>query len=375
MSSYNLLSSGSHVMEPADLWQERIDGKFKERAPFLAHEEQFDQWYVDGDVKIGIIGASISAGQRFDDASKLVYEGRYEDVPLGGYDPHAHVKDMDQDGVAGGVLYPTIGLQAYRIPDTGLCSAVWRAYNDWVADFCNAYPDRLKGVALINVDDVALGVSQLEHAAKLGLAGAMIPIRPLEHRYDHPDFYEPLWAAAQDLRMPLSLHTGTFRARAGITAQQIEVQRADMVEFTSREYHVKIAAAAIIFSGAFDRYPDLRVGIVEFELSWVPHFLTSMDNAYSDREVGNLNRRFKGSALPSDFFHRNMFVSFQEDALGITLRHHIGVDNLLWGSDYPHSESTFPKSREIVAQILDGIPDDEAAKIAGGNTRRIYGFE
>ena len=204
MSSYQLLSSDSHIMEPADLWQERIDHKFKERAPYLAHEEQFDQWYVDGNVRIGTIGASISAGQRFDDPTKLTNEGLYEDVPLGGYDPDAHVRDMDQDGVGGGVLYPTVGLHFYKIPAPDLCSAVCRAYNDWIADFCKPYPQKLKGIAVLNVDDVADGVDELERAAGLGLAGAMIPISPLEHRYDHPDFYESLWAAAQDLRMPLS---------------------------------------------------------------------------------------------------------------------------------------------------------------------------
>ena len=372
--SYKLLSSDSHVIEPPDLWQQRIDPQFRERAPRLVHEGPVDQWYVDGDVKMGIIGASISAGQRFQDPSQLVYEGRYEDVPLGGYDPHAHVKDMDQDGIECGVLYPTIGLHAYKIPDSGLSSAVCRAYNDWVADFCNPYPDRLKGIALLNIDDVQEGVRELECAVNLGLAGAMIPIRSLEHPYNHPQFYEPLWAAAQDMRMPLSLHTGTFRAQPGATSAQIDVQRVDMVEFTNREYHVRNAAAALVFSGAFERYPDLRVGIIEFELAWVPYFIRSMDNAYSDREVGFLNRRFKGSALPSDFFRRNMFVSFQEDDLGVALRHHIGVDNLLWGSDYSHSEATFPKSQEIVARILDGVPEDEAAKIAGGNTSRIYGL-
>jgi len=131
--------------------------------------------------------------------------------------------------------------------------------------------------------------------------------------------------------------------------------------------------AAMIFGGVFERFPKLKVGAVEYEVSWVPYFLDRMDDTYKYRVAGHMNR-FKGDTLPSDFWHSNCFVSFQEDDLGIQLRHLVGVDNLLWGSDYPHSESTFPKSKEIVERILGDIPDDEKAKIAGLNTARMYGF-
>ena len=119
MPSYKLLSSDSHVIEPADLWEKRIDPRFKDRAPRLVHEEHTDQWYADGDIKFGAIAVAGQAGQRFEDPSKLTSGGRYEDLPPAGYDPHAHVKDMDLDGVAGGVMYPSPGETpsgAYRPP-------------------------------------------------------------------------------------------------------------------------------------------------------------------------------------------------------------------------------------------------------------------
>jgi predicted TIM-barrel fold metal-dependent hydrolase len=206
----------------------------------------------------------------------------------------------------------------------------------------------------------------------MGLAGALIPLRPLEHRYDHP-MYEPLWAAAQDLAMPLSLHTGTRRWRPG--ADGNDPTLVDVVERTNKEHDVRIALAAMVFGGVFERYPRLKVGAVEFEVAWAPYFLARMDNLYTEQAIGVHGRRFKGGAVPSDFFRQNVFLSFQEDAVGIQLRALLGVETLLWGSDYPHAESTFPRSRAIVERILQGVPDEEKAQIAGGNTARLYRFD
>ncbi|MDH3598451.1 MAG: amidohydrolase [Candidatus Tectomicrobia bacterium] len=130
----------------------------------------------------------------------------------------------------------------------------------------------------------------------------------------------------------------------------------------------------VIYSGVFERYPKLQVGAVEHELSWVPHFLDRLDYNYNQRSAGIVGYRFKEDMLPSDYFRRNIFLGFQEDALGIQLRDHIGVDTLQWGSDYPHQESTFPRTREILAEILSECTEEEQAKIAGGNAARVYGL-
>ena len=130
----------------------------------------------------------------------------------------------------------------------------------------------------------------------------------------------------------------------------------------------------IIFSGVFERHPRLMLAIVEFELSWAPNVVTSMDYTYRERH-GEAIYRFKDGMLPSGFFRRNVVLSFQEDAIGIRLRDVIGTGNMMWGSDYPHSESTFPQSRQILSEILEGVPDDEQAKIVGLNTARVYNFD
>ena len=372
MSTYRLISSDSHIIEPPDLWEKRIDPKFKDRAPYLVHEEDMDQWYADGgNVKFGEIGNAIQFGTRFEQPEKLSLKGEYANAPLGGFDPNVHVKEMDIDGVSGGVLYPSMGLTAYGVPASDLLSAMFRAYNDWIADFCKPYPNRLKGIAMINVDDVQEGVEELQRVTKMGLAGAMIAFVPLGERYDHP-VYEPLWAAAQDLDMSLSLHVGTVRSNAPVTNDELKL---DPVLQVTVEAPLKTSLAAMIFSSVFERYPKLRVGVVEFELAWIPYFLRNMDYIYQQRAAGVHGRRFKNAALPSDFFRSNIFVSFQEDDLGIQLRDYIGVDSLMWGSDYPHQESTFPRSREIVDQILEGVLEEEKSKIAGENAARLYHFD
>ena len=227
---------------------------------------------------------------------------------------------------------------------------------------------------MLNIDDVREGVRELERCAKLGFAGAMITVYPPEERsYDQPE-YEPLWAAAQDLAMPLSLHIGTNRPGPGQAFADLDSATAAFL--TNVDHWVRMSLANMIFSGVFERYPKLQAGSVEMELSWVPHFLDRMDYNYTQRaqELSDAYR-FKQGALPSDFFHSNVFLGFQEDALGIRDRDIIGIDQLLWGGDYPHQESTFPRSRQIIEEVLVDCTDEEKVKIAGANSARVYGFD
>jgi len=372
MAAAVILSSDSHVFEPPDLWTTRIDTAFRNRAPRIQRIDGADQIVIEADQVLSGIGLISNAGARFEAPETISGQGRFEDVPRGGYDPQQHLADMRLDGVAGEVLYPSQGLFYFRVADTPLMSAIFRAYNDWLADFCATDRKRLKGIAMINLDDVQEGIRELQRAARLGLAGAMITEYPLEHRrYDQPE-YEPFWAAAEALGMPLSLHTAT--RRQGKIRGAGEKTLRDASSRATKAFYPALSMCDMIFSGVLERYPRLTLAIVEFELSWAPHILTSMDYTYRER-TGEAIYRFKSDMRPSDFFRRNVVLSFQEDAIGIRLRDTIGVDNMMWGSDYPHSESTFPQSRKILAEILAGVPEDEQAKIVGGNTARVYGFD
>ena len=366
-----VISSDSHVFEPPDLWTKRIDSKFRGREPRLRRVGDDDQLFAEDDHKLGGIGLILGAGDRFDAPETISFEGQFERVHRGGYDPDEHIRDMKIDGVSAEVLYPSLGLFFWLIQDSELFSASCRTYNDWLAEFCGTNPDRLKGIAMVNLDDVDDGIKELQRAAKIGLVGAMISERPEDNRRYDGSEYEPFWAAAQDLNMPLSLHTATARGSGTLEAETT-------IRFASfRANKIVLPATSLcdmIFAGVFERYPRLKLAIVEFEIAWAAHLISTMDYAYVERPEEAFYR-FKGGALPSDFFHSNVYISFQEDAIGIRLRDFIGVDQLMWGSDYPHSESTFPRSREIIDDILAGVPQDEKAKIVGGNVASLYQFD
>src|SRR5919197_5000925 len=367
-----ILSSDSHVFEPPDLWTTRIDAAYRGRAPRMQRINGVDQLVVEAQQVIAGIGLISNAGARFEAPETISSQGRFEDVHQGGYDPAQHLKDMQLDGVAGAVLYPSQGLFYFKVADTQLMSAIFRAYNDWLAEFCRTDPARLKGIAMISMDDVPSAIRELERTARLGLAGAMITEYPAEdRRYDQPE-YEKFWAAAAALQMPLSLHTATRRQGKIRGAGPGTLRDASSRE--TKAFYPALSMCDMIFSGVFERHPRLILAIVEFELAWVPHVLSSMDYTYRERH-GEAIYRFKDGMRPSDFFRRNVMLSFQEDAVGIRLRDVIGVDNMMWGSDYPHSESTFPQSRKILAEILADVPAAEQAKIVGANAARVYGFD
>ena len=373
MAKYRVISSDSHIIEPPDLWEKRIDPKFRDRAPQVVDVDGGQIWVVD-DTQGGSFTQGVMTGWRFDQPEKMVnIMASFEDVRPGGYIPDEAVKDLDLDEVDACILYPTAGLTWYSwVRDSELLSAVLRAYNDFAAEFAAAHPKRLKTVAFLNVDDVWDGVREMERCAKLGVVGVAIPIYTERLRYHSPE-YEPLWAAAQDLEMPISLHITTNRPGPDKEYGGAQLNTTLAPHFiVTGDYWAKVSLCDIIYSGVFERYPKLRMGSVEQELSWAAYFLNRLDFNYNQQPQGWRAYRLKDDALPSDFFHRNCFVDTQEDALGIKLRDIIGVDNILWGNDYPHSESTFPKSQEFLAGMLADCTEEEKAKISGGNAARIY---
>ena len=374
MAQFRVLSSDSHVVEPPNLWLDRMDPSHGDAIPRVVAAEEADLWFINNaPVPDSEPVRFAQAGQRFEKPVGLGLRGSFQDVPLGGYDPHAAVREMGVDSVNGGVVYPSFGLVLYAVPDADILRPIFAAYNDWLAEFCGVYPGHLKGIAMIITDgDIPAAIAELRRAAGLGLGGAMISVYPVHGQsYDQPE-YEPFWAAAEELDMPLSLHVATQRPLApglGLPTESFTTAPGR----TNNDYWPRMSMSYMLFSGVFERHPGLKVVNVEHELGWIPYFLFRMDVNY----LNNVNLapyRFKNDAVPSDFMRTNVFHSFQEDHLGIRFRDLIGVDNLLWGSDYPHLESTFPKSADILDRILEGVPDDERAKIVGGNTARVYKF-
>ena len=369
-SKYRVISSDNHIVEPPDLWTANIDPLFKSRAPQLTVEEDGEWWVCDGKrLQTGFGFSGSQTGMRFETPEDMTAGDLFDNVRPGGYIPEEQVKDMDLDGIDVSIIYPSLGLQLFRVPENNLLNAVFRTYNDWVANFCKASPKRLAGIAMINVDVINEAVRELERCKNIGMIGAMIPVYPLEgHRYNSPE-YEPLWEAANRLEMPISLHAATNRVGSG--EGEPDGERRISIVINSAHYAL-MSITDLIFAGVFERYPKLQVGSVEHEIAWAAHMIERMDWNYNQREAAQGSYRFQEDMLPSDYFRRNVFIGFQEDGLGIRLRDYIGLETLQWGSDYPHQESTFPRSRQILEEILCDCTEEEKAMIAGGNAARVY---
>lgn len=372
MGGYRIISSDDRVMEPPDLWTSRVEPRFKDRAPRVVRLDDGDDWWFTDGIKGLTLASGAQTGMRFEGNENLSFNDSFERVRPGGYDTEKRIEDMDLDGIDASILYPNQGCFLYSVPDTELFNVLAKTYNDWLAEHCSADPKRLKGIAIINLDDTQWAVEELERCQKLGLSGAMIPVFPPPGRGYHLPEYEPFWAAAQDLWMPLSLHEVTNRP--GSVPELVDIETIGPEFLCNVDYWVRMSLSQMIFGGVFERYPKLVVGSVEHELSWAASFLERLDYTYTQRAQLKHWHRYDEGMLPSDYFRRNVFLGFQEDALGIRLRDVIGVDNLQWGSDYPHIESTFPKSRQILDEILADCTEEEKAKIAGGNAARVYPF-
>jgi predicted TIM-barrel fold metal-dependent hydrolase len=372
-----MVSSDSHIIEPPDLWEGRMPKDLAERGPKVVREADGGWWYIDGFKTMSFLGTQ--TGVRFEgDPDKLHTSAQFESVRPAAYEPAAYLVENEEDGIWGSVIYPSQGLVLFSVPVTDVVTAAMHAYNDWLADFCSHDTGRLKGIAMVNVDDPDTAAAELERCRNMGLSGALITVAPPAYAPFRSPIYGRLWAAASDLDMPLSLHTGTDRAdpRLGRDGFRLDVKEVPPAMFINKDYQVRLAIGDLILSGVFEKYPKLKVGAVEQELAWVPFFLGQMDYTYTDRPARGPWHRFADKGmLPSHYWYSNCFASFQEDANGVRNRDVIGVDNIIWGSDYPHTEATFPRSKEIVSQIMRDVPAEEARKIVSENCARLYGFQ
>ena len=379
MTRQTVISSDSHIVEPPDLYTQGMPAKLLERAPLIKRYttedgKEADAWFL-GDVQVATLGAVTQAGRRFEDASSQDFVSIWEDVREGAYQPEAMLTELEMDGIWGAVLQPSQGLFWYHLEDSELLSGICYAYNSWIADFCRTNPGRLRGIGMVNVDDPQAAGAELKRCAELGLAGAFVPVTPLPGRPYRDPMYEPLWAAAQEHQMPLLLHLAT--QRANVPGCEISFSFATFTPAGLRptqDYWVRYALTDIIFAGVCERYPRIKIGSVEHEISWAPHWLKQMDFTYVNRPV-YANYKSKDGFLPSDYWHRNMFGVFQEDEVGVELRHRIGLDNMLWGNDFPHSESTWPKSMEFLDSMFAGVPDNERRQLTYDNAVSLFRFE
>jgi uncharacterized glyoxalase superfamily protein PhnB/predicted TIM-barrel fold metal-dependent hydrolase len=361
MGRFNLVSADSHVVEPVDLWTERIALAFRERAPRIRREESGeDVFYCDGVRLLGPARVS-QAGKTNPDldwSADAVYPG--------GRDPRARLGEMAVDGVEAEVLYPSVTMRIFEVPDPALQQACFAAYNAWIAEFCRQVPDRLKGVAVVALDDLDAAIAEARRAREMGLPGLMISIAGDDPNLYGTTAYDRFWAAAEDLEMPVSLHVITNRTPLSYT-----------VIFESLiAFDVMTALANMVFGGLFDRFPRLKVVSAENDAGWAGYLVERMDRVFTQPRR-NRGRDFPirdRGMLPSAYVRRNFALTFIHDKTAVEARPWIGVENLMWSSDYPHQNSTWPNSAATLDYVFAGVPEDERRLMAAGNAERLYGL-
>ena len=370
-----IVSSDSHVTEPADLWETRIDRRFREQAPRYAYDEAEGRlnFVVDGQVPRQV-SPNIMAGQRPEDYAEFFKRG-LEAARPGGWDTAARLADMDTDGIHAAINYTSQGFSLFQIADAGYQEACFRAYNDWLAEYCGAAPKRLFGIALVSLFDIDGAVAELERCRKLGLSGAMIWGAPPEALPFGSDRYEPLWAAAADLAMPLSLHIATGGDRKALDgAADPEPYWRDMGALIALPAEVQRALVALLFSGVMERHPGLRFVSAEYDIGWIPYFLQNADALYKRwAPVAG----FHLAMPPSAYFRRQVRSTFIREpvGLGMVAAGLVDADCVMWCDDYPHGASTWPKSREVIAETMAGLTVADRRKIVCDNAIALYGID
>ncbi len=372
-----IVSADSHVMEPADLWLERLEPKFKERAPRVieGYQGRKGHFFVVEGIRPFPVAGGFAAGSKPEDLPKA-WERGYEGCRPSGWDPQERIKDQEIDGVSAEVLYTTLGMALFGLDDAEFQQACFRVYNDWVGEFCSYDPKRLYGIALISLEDVQAGVRELERCAKMGLRGAMIwGSPPRERPYSSPE-YDPFWAAAQDLEMPISLHVVTSKkgnqerkSPSGESRPHSERRGVTQSAYMRLIHEVQQSITDIIFSGVLERFPKLIIVSAENDTGWIPHYMYRADHAWEKF------RFFEKEPLPmrpSAYIRRQLYATFQDDPIGPSTYEYFGADNYMWASDFPHTDSTWPNSREVIQKDFAKVPPEVTQKIVANNAIRLY---
>ncbi|MBO0691839.1 MAG: amidohydrolase [Acidimicrobiaceae bacterium] len=369
MVSKGIISADSHVSEPGDLWIERIDREYQFRAPRL------EQRVRDGKVQdffiyegwpphsVGVgLGAAAQRGESFREEGK-----GYADALPGGWDPEARLQDQDTDGVVAEVLYTTLGFRLYWMRDPGLMSACFRAYNDWLSDFCSEAPDRLYGLALISLGDIPAACQELRRARSLGHKGAMIPLSPAQGSFPYASHaYDEFWATAQELDIALVLHENTGGAESQLS-QSSYWNPESSIQRIVKPHEVQRSIAQLVISGVFERFPALRVVSAENGTDWLPWFINRMGQIKQ-----KTNYETPLTMLPIEYFRRNVFFTYIDEPWAVENLEIIGEDNLMFSTDYPHTASTWPKSQEVVERDCADLPEGTRDKLVHDNVLAVF---
>lgn len=386
MAEYRIVSADAHILEPPHIWERWLDERHRDRAPQLVEDsEGGSAWLFAGSAEPDPIGLTATPGMPWD---QFRWKGvTYDEARPGCYDGAARLADMDIDGVDAEVLFPpqrTVG-HFLGDEDDDFVRAGIDAYNRFLWDeFCAPDPSRLVGMAQMPSTGVDDCIDTLRKAKATGFKGVVISCWPAGGDSLSEDD-DPFWAAAADEGMPVCIHINLISRRARQKARQAAAKAGGSALYASKKGSGAKAVASLsgvfstvpstigqlIFTGVFERFPTLHVSMIETGVGWLPHWLESADDRFwRNRSWGELPI----DRPPSDYWYENMSATFITDRSGIALRHEVGVDNMMWSTDYPHHGNDWPRSRKTIQDTMGHLPKDERDKILAGNAVRIWGL-
>jgi predicted TIM-barrel fold metal-dependent hydrolase len=341
-------SADSHVFEPDDLWIDNLPAAMRERGPVTEVVGEREIVYVDGKVV------------RRDPIAFL-------DVirPPGSRDPRLRLADLDDQGVWTELMFPSRGLWVHLSDDADLQAACCRVYNDWLHDLFMAYSPRFIGAAMLPVLDTDDAVAELQRTVAMGFQTVFLPTSTPAGREYNREEWKPLWAAAAEAGISLSFHIGT-----GEDPVIYRGLGAAITNFVASFYGAQTTVCHLVASGVLEDHPDLHVSFVESGGSWLPPIMERMDEA--QKQYGTFFLRPKLPMLASEYVRRQVHISFQHGRAALATIPFAGLDSLMWGSDYPHVEGTFPETKAVLDDIFDGVSDEVRAAITGGNFAKMF---
>ena len=358
MITHRLYSCDDHLdlwNLPRDLWVDRLPARLCERGPRVADQGGGAWWTCDGAVMSPYrLATGYSAIQRAgieDDGSRVS-------------DPTLRLDDMDRDGVYASVIYGP-NLFGMPIADPELKAAVLAGYNDWALEFNRHAPDRLCVLPVLPTHAPEAAVAELERVATLGHRGAIIS--PFEFRCSDPA-WDRLWSVAEATGLPVSFHIGHGTSQVRVAPGSWELAAFAAVG----PMQLDEPLAMMIYSGVLERHPGLRLVLAESGIGWLPYFVRRMDQT-AEKHVAKA-QDYQLKAKPSEIFRGQVYATFEEEPLGPSLLPLLGPDNFMWASDYPHPDSTFPHSRQAIAEAFAGLDDSFVQQVTATNCARLYQF-
>ena len=358
---YPVISADSHITEHPDTYLAHIESAWKDKAPRVVDGGiKGDLFQIDGMERSIAMGLVAAAGKA---PEEITTEGvKFEELHRSGWDSSARLADQNRDGIAAEVIYPTVGMVLCNHPDFDYKKACFDAYNRWIAEYCEFAPNRLLGCGQTAMRSPEEGVRDLQAIKALGLRGVMMPGEPAESDYDS-EIYNPVWEAAIELELPLSFHI--------LTGPSGGVRGPRLNSFLSIIRGNQDILGTLIFGGVFERYPQLKVVCVEADAGWVPHYMYRMDHAYK-RHRNWLAPGVELSRLPSEYFSEHIYTTFQDDWVAFRMANDMNWRRLMWANDFPHSDSTWPWSMEMLGEQTRQLSAEQTQAILCDNVAQLY---